>query len=361
MSPSHGVVRLGALSLAALLCGCATVGCKPDQPGPGEPNAELVCDGDYLPALLDLVANAESRVLVTQFELFSGTSTSQVVTALGDAVDRGVTVKVLLDDEIESNAGAAQSLINRGVDAKTDLFPDTTVHSKMLIADGDDALVGSTNWSTSSISRNHECNLRLSNGAPVAWLEAWFDNVWANASERVLPPAQDTDGARVIALADDLLLPSLLESINGARQRVDFTLYGTFLQPNNLSSPAMQVYGALADAADRGVTVRGVAEWSDWQFDNNERNEAAVEWLEERGVDMRWETVEVITHAKAFLIDDTAQIQSANISTSGFERNREVGAWTDLSLPVQALEEWFDARWAESTDEAVARRGGGRR
>ena len=99
--------------------------------------------------------------------------------------------------------------------------------------------------------------------------------------------------------------------------------------------------------------MRGVAEWSDWQYDNNERNIDAVEWLEERGVDMRWEDPEVITHAKAFLVDNAVQIQSANISTSGFTRNREVGAWTDLSTPVGAFEQYFETLWSASTDEST--------
>jgi len=320
-------------------------------PGPGEPNAELICDQDYLAAVDSLVTGATDRVQIAQFELFSGTATSQIVSLLSDAVERGVSVRVLLDDEIEENAEAAQSLIARGIDAKVDLFPDTTVHAKMLIADGDDALVGSTNWSTSSITRNHECNLRLTHGAPVGHLEAWFENTWSDPSQRVTAGVDQSNSPRVQALVDDALLVSLLSSIANASDRVHFSLYATYLQPNNPSSPAMLVFQALADATERGVQVRGVAEWSDWQFDNNARNEAAVSWLEERGVDMRWESAERITHAKVFLIDDQAQIQSANISTSGFERNREVGAWTDLKTPVIALDTWFGDLWDDSTDE----------
>ena len=98
------------------------------------------------------------------------------------------------------------------------------------------------------------------------------------------------------------------------------------------------------------ATVRGVAEWSDWQLDNDERNNDAVVWLEERGVDMRWERADRITHAKAYLIDDALQIQSANISTSGFSLNHEVGAWTDLAQPVADFEQWFDALWDEGAE-----------
>jgi phosphatidylserine/phosphatidylglycerophosphate/cardiolipin synthase-like enzyme len=325
------------------------VGCKPGST-PGGPDARLVCDSAYLDEAIDLIEGAADRISVTQFELFSGAATSALVTALGEAADRGIVVRVLLDDEIEDNAGAVESLRARGVDAKLDLFPDTTVHAKMLVADGLTALVGSTNWSTSSITRNHECNLRLTGGAPVAYVEDWFEDVWADASQRVAPDVAQEADAPVVAMADDALLPSLLARIKGARTRVDFTLYATFLQPTNPGSPAMQVYQALADAAARGVPVRGVAEWSDWQTDNNERNRAAVDWLEDAGIDMRWEEAAVITHAKGFLIDDVLQIQSANISTSGFARNHEIGARTTLKAPVDAFAAWFGALWDSSTD-----------
>ena len=295
-------------------------------------------------------------MLITQFELFTGAATNAIVSAMADAADRGVSVRVLLDDEIEENESAAASLVSRDIDAKIDLFPDVTIHAKMLIADGTTALVGSTNWSTSSITRNHECNLRLTGGAPVAYLEEWFEGVWANPLVRPTPSVVQGDSAAVLALADDALLPSLLDAIEGAQDRVSFTLYATFLQPGNPSSPAMQVYQALADAAARGVPVRGIAEYSDWQFDNNERNEDAVDWLEERGVDMRWESASIITHAKGFLMDDAIQIQSANISTSGFERNHEVGAHTTLDGPVTDFAAWFDQLWSESTDSPESRR-----
>ena len=342
-----------ALLLAApLLTGCVTAGCPAPRPQ-GDTDVTLVCDQDYLPAVEALAAGAQQTLHITQFELFTGSATSVVVTALADAADRGVEVRVLLDDEIEDNAGAVEALLDRGVDARLDDVPDTTLHAKMLVADGSVALVGSTNWSNSSIARNQECNLRLDGGSPVAWLQAYVDAVWADPEPRVAPTVDQSDAPRVQALGDDTLLPSLLELLDGAEDRVDFTLYATFLQPDNPSSETMQVFQALADAADRGVTVRGVAEWSDWQTDNNVRNTAAVQWLEERGVQMRWEQPDVITHAKTFLVDDTLQVQSANVSVSGFARNHETGARTDLDEPVAAYVGWFGELWELSTEEPV--------
>jgi len=341
-------MRFLGLLLLGLLCGCATVGCEPGAtPGPDDPNAELVCDDAYFGAVEGLITGAQESLVAAQFELFSGQPTDAIVTLLGEAAARGVAVRVLFDDEIDDNADAVTRLEALGVTARLDNLPETTMHAKMLAADGDVAIVGSTNWSTSSIERNHECNLLLRNGPPAAYAMGWFDAVWENVTFRGVPNVDQSSSPHVRALSNGELLERLLDQLSRAGRRVDFTLYGTFLQPWNLDAPAMQLYQALADAVDRGVTVRGVAEWSDWQFDNNERNAEAKAWLEERGVQMRWERADRISHAKAFLIDDGLQVQSANISTSGFEDNQEVGAWTDLQAPVAAFEQWFDALWAE--------------
>lgn len=344
-------MRFFGLLLLGFVTGCATVGCDPGAvPGPNDPNAELVCDDAYLGAVRGLIEGATESVVAAQFELFPGTPTDEIVQLLSAAAGRGVAVRVLLDDEIDDNADGVARLVAGGVDARLDNLPETTLHTKMLAADGSVAILGSTNWSTSSIERNHECNLLVRNGPPPAYAQAWFDEVWQNVTFRGVPNVDQSGSPHVRSMVNGELLERLLGALSQAGRRVDFTMYATYLQPNNLGSPAMQLFGALADADARGVTVRGVAEWSDWQFDNNERNTEAVNWLEERGVDMRWERADRITHAKTFLIDDGLQVQSANISTSGFERNHEVGVWTDLAVPVADFEQWFDALWDEGAE-----------
>ncbi len=341
-------MRMLGLVLVAFVAGCATVGCEPVAvPGPDDPNAELVCDDAYLGAVRDLIEGATETLVVAQFELFPGAPTDEIVALLIAAAERGVAVRVLLDDEIDDNIDGVARLDAGGVDARLDDLPETTLHAKMLAADGAVAILGSTNWSTSSIERNHECNLLVRNGPPPAYAQAWFDEVWQNVAWRGAPNVDQSGSPHVRTVVEGEILARLLDKLSQAGRRVDFTMYATYLQPGNMSAPAMQLFGALADAAARGVTVRGVAELSDWQLDNNERNTEAVNWLEDRGVDMRWERPDRITHAKTFLIDDGLQVQSANISTSGFERNHEVGVWTDLAAPVADFEQWFDALWAE--------------
>jgi len=314
---------------------------------PAPATASLVCDRDFLPAALSLIEEAETAVNVAQFSLYPGSSTGALRDALIDAAERGVTVRVLLDDEVEQNGPAAEALVAGGVDARLDRV-DTTMHAKVVAAD-DAAIVGSTNGSDSAIERNRECNLLLRDGAPPSYVAGWFDRVWADATDRTPPGPRGTGD--VVALVNDDLLAHLLDRVGEARRRVDFTMYATYLQPNNLDSPAMQVFSAFEEAAARGVVVRGVAEHSRTNEGLNAQTAEAVEWLRARGVSMRWEDGATVTHAKVIRADDGIQVESANFSTSGFERNQEVGAWTTQEAPVAAFEAWFEDLWGASTEE----------
>lgn len=326
------------------MCGCSS---PPELEGS---SATLICDRGYAGTLAQLAGDAVDQLEVAQWELFQSSTTDRVVDHLVAAADRGVRVRVMLDETIDDNITAIARLEATGIDARTDGSSETKLHVKMLIADGHTALVGSTNWSASSIDVNRECNFLL-DGAAAAYLGSWYEDLWADPDVRLTPDARQRDDATTVALVDDDLLPALVDRIEAATERVDFTLYATYLQPTNLDSPAMQVFGALGDAATRGVPVRGVADWSNWNEGNNESNTEAVTWLRERGVQMRWDRESINMHAKAFVIDDVVQVQSANVSTSGFELNREAGGWSADPDVVEDFDAWYAGLWDESSED----------
>ena len=56
--------------------------------------------------------------------------------------------------------------------------PNVTTHSKLLIVDGQKSLVGSTNWTYSALTRNHEVSVIVSSPEVARSLEKYFLDVW---------------------------------------------------------------------------------------------------------------------------------------------------------------------------------------
>jgi phosphatidylserine/phosphatidylglycerophosphate/cardiolipin synthase-like enzyme len=336
-----------ALLLLFLPSGCDPIATDDDDGPP--PDIELACDRDYYPTVRAVIEAAQERIDVAQWEFFSSTSTNRLVAILNNAVERGVDVRVLLDESVEQNETALQLFAAYGIEASLDSSTNRNVHVKMLVADGSNAVIGSTNWSSAALDDNRECNLVLRAGKAPHYFDAWFAQLWADSGGRDSPELDQGQGVPGLGLINDDLLPHLLARIEEASEAIDFTLYATYLQPNNLSAPAMQVFSALADASARGLPVRGVADFTDWNPENNESNQEAVSWLRDRGVTMRWDDPDSNMHAKTFRIDGGLQVQSANVSSGGLAQNHEAGAWTDDAQVLQDWQEWFDGLWEEST------------
>jgi len=92
-------------------------------------------------------------------------------------VEAGVVVRVLLADAnwIDANATAVTFL--KGLAVPVKWIPH--LHTKMLVADGKAAYVGSENFSQTSLDRNREVGVILVEAPSIAPLSATFDKDWA--------------------------------------------------------------------------------------------------------------------------------------------------------------------------------------
>lgn len=331
MSPHAPLVLV--LSLAA----CAPGG--PGAPSPADPSGtvELACDRRYEDALRQTLDGGAS---VAQWELYPGERTALIADQLVETGSR-----LLLDDELSVNAEAVERLQSRGVAAELIDDPTVRMHAKVA-ASPSRALVGSTNWSDAAIERNRECNLLVTGGELPAALQAWIEALPGGRRGPVLPsPAEPA------LLVDDEILPALLAAAETAERSIDLTVYAVGFHPDDPDAPATRLFQALVDAVNRGVPIRVLLEWSDWNPDITALNQPVAAWLEGRGVQVRWDRPDVVLHAKTHRFDDRLQIQSANPSTSGFERNREAAIATSDPAVVADWQRWFEARWSEGRAE----------
>ncbi len=129
----------------------------------------------YFDATLKEISEAKSSIIVAMYLVSSlpdqpNSQPNQLLDALINAKNRGVIVKVILDQNInfetESSEDAVASNKNQRAyeylrKNNVPVFFDTSAiytHSKAIIIDDETVILGSTNWSKAALTRNNEAS-----------------------------------------------------------------------------------------------------------------------------------------------------------------------------------------------------------
>jgi len=165
--------------------------------GPG-PRIVALPDADgstvYASFVLELLASAQTSVHVVLYRMsiypsYTDSLANDLARGLIAAAGRGLDVRVLLDDcsfyadSASANLTSALYLYEHGIPVRFDR-PSETTHAKLLIVDGEHAVLGSTNWNYYALERNVEANVALLGMPRVATAyEAFFQAVWRAGRE----------------------------------------------------------------------------------------------------------------------------------------------------------------------------------
>ena len=99
--------------------------------------------------------------------------------ALIDAKNRGVDIRIILEQEIESNENCFYYLVSNGIDVKWAPREFSRTHSKFMIIDKKIVFVGSTNFSYSALNTNREAAILTS--CSVQNFISIFEQDWASS------------------------------------------------------------------------------------------------------------------------------------------------------------------------------------
>ena len=137
----------------------------------------MISPADARTRVLGLIASAESTLDVEVYYI----ADTGVRAAIIAAQNRGVAVRVILSDtsEVSDNATTATALESAGVQVR--VLSNPVPHIKMIIADGDAALVGSHNLSSTSLRDNREIGEIVRTPAAVSTLRTRLEGDWALA------------------------------------------------------------------------------------------------------------------------------------------------------------------------------------
>ena len=148
-------------------------------------------------------------------------------------------------------------------------------------------------------------------------------------------------------LVNENYFPILLKEINNANSNIDIALYEfKFYETNN---SATQIREALVNAQKRGVKIRMILDQSQWYgkiTDLSKENQKTAEYLSERGISVKLDSIKTTTHDKLIIIDnETVIVGSHNWGSSALTKNNEASVMIKDSAIAEYYENYFNFLW----------------
>jgi phosphatidylserine/phosphatidylglycerophosphate/cardiolipin synthase-like enzyme len=159
--------------------------------------ADWLFDKKYHSFLYASFLQARKSILIQQFVIDPRPSEDkdskvrQLLSALGDAVQRGVEVRVLLASvivdtpyPIDINTPTAMYLRKRNVKIRSYVNElNEQMHTKSVVIDAKKVIVGSHNWTPNSFNNNIETSIVVNAADAALYMTNSFNKLWAKSIE----------------------------------------------------------------------------------------------------------------------------------------------------------------------------------
>ncbi len=241
--------------------------------------------------------------------------------ALIRAQDRGVQVRMVLDDEnlsSEEMTRVTKELKNAGIPIVYD-ERGAFMHNKFVVIDGRVVWMGSWNLTINDTYYNNNNALRLELPVLAENYTNEFNKMFEDklfgpqkAADNPHPVLEISDGSRIESYfaPEDSVRGAIIAQIQAAKTEVDFMAF---------SFTDDEIGRALIEAAQRGVKVRGVFESRGADTEYSEYN-----LLKKAGLDVVLDGNPRVMHHKVFVIDGQVTITgSYNFTANAAEDNDE--------------------------------------
>ncbi len=313
-------------------------------------NAQVIANDDYLDQLLKMIRTAEESLHLAQLYFNDDGAVRWIINELEEAADRGVNITGIVnrdDPQDFMSMQGVQQLQEAGANinwASREGYGK--LHAKLVVADVERVLVGSTNWSAMSIFNNNELNLYVEHpGIGYSYVN-WIERLFLNPTTD--PDITPLATAKFKPVFDRQLPQKIKQMLEKAEEKIWLGLYvyrTYFANDEDDQSTVGKVSQLLAEAHRRGLDLRIMLDESDYQEFINQINSETINWFKEQGVEVRQTPKETISHWKLLIVDDAALVSSMNWGFSGFKSHAEAGLWTADSNLVTELKYYFSNLW----------------
>jgi phosphatidylserine/phosphatidylglycerophosphate/cardiolipin synthase-like enzyme len=255
------------------------------------------------------IGTAKKSIDLTMYEL----TDPMVTTLLTQAAASGITVRVILDQnlEMQSNTTAYGALMTGGVQVHWANPTYAATHQKTITIDGTTSAIMSMNLTPDDYVTSRDFAVITSDVADVAAIEMVFGQDFVNAS--ITPPTGDD-----LVWSPTNAKSSLVGLIAGATSSL-------YVENEEMSDDA--IVEALSNAATHGVDVKVIME-------NSQTYQAEFAELKAAGVSVvLYRHAALYIHAKVVLSDFGSAaakvfVGSENFTNPSLTENRELGLVT---------------------------------
>ncbi len=307
---------------------------KPSTPVPAtaeqHPAAPSAIEGVYvLPddGAAPLIEELDAARSTISIEIYLLTD-DDVLASLFRARDRGVTVRVLLEEDPYGGSNQQpqvfDTLTEGGIQVRWNTAAKRFSHIKLIVIDQQVALIMNLNLTYSALTKNRELAVITTDPDLVDHASRIFENDWQG---------KDGDIPGPLTLSPDTSRSTIIGLIDSAESTLD--IYAEVITDTEFVS-------AVQQAIDRGVQVRIIMTQS---YGQNMLDEPVGE-LVRHGAELHTLASPYI-HAKLIMVDGKqAFIGSQNYTSTSLDQNREVGVVISGPSNLERLRRVFDRDFA---------------
>ena len=172
-----------------------------------------------------------------------------------------------------------------------------------------------------------------------------FSFLFGFAGHHILfPPRAPVDLAenQAVPLNDREYFREVKNLIDSANHSIHVIIFDINYYPDYPESPSNSLLLSLSEAASRGIDVRIIT-------DERPTDKPVVTMLKEKGVNIKFDSKDVTSHAKLIIIDSKIVIiGSTNWSYHSLEKNHEANVLIRSPSLAGEFENYFETVWAES-------------
>ena len=148
--------------------------------------------------------------------------------------------------------------------------------------------------------------------------------------------------SKIIPVFDRDFYPVVMKALKNANESIEIIAFKLSYYPKYRNSKENKLVWELIKAKERGVKVRIL-------LDEYPNKNSAYSLLKSRGIDIKYDSKNVTTHAKVIIIDGKIVILgSTNFSYYGLEKNHEANIYIESEEVAKAFRDYFERLWKNS-------------